>query len=100
MSRIHYGRLWRSRRTGQWVLSDLDGRTIPIRLGDRVTVGQMYGVQVYATLLPGLEGPQWAVTEIPTTPADGAYASIWADDPDSSSAIQPDATPGAGPSVQ
>lgn len=100
MSRIHYGRLWRSRRTGRWVLSDLDGRTIPIRLGDRVSVGQMYGVQVYATLLPGLDGPQWAVTEIPTVPADGAYASIWADDPDSGSAIQPDATPGAGPATQ
>ena len=72
-----YGRLIHDDLADTWSLLDQDGQEHQIQLGERVSLGTMYGVAVYGCLVATGAGTSWAITELPSKPISGAYASVW-----------------------
>lgn len=75
--KLRYGKLNQDAQTGGWTITTLDGEIFPVRVGDRVNVGTIFGIPVYAMLVSSGGTSCWAVTEYPDKPYNGAYASFW-----------------------
>lgn len=73
-----HGRLVHDQLADTWSILDQDGKEHQIQLGERVGLGTMYGIAVYGCLVAtGAGGTSWAITELPSKPISGAYASVW-----------------------
>ena len=75
--KLIYGRIVHDELSDTWSILDPDGQEHQIQLGERVNLGTMYGLAVYGVLVAAGATTSWAVTEIPTKPVSGAYASVW-----------------------
>lgn len=71
-----YGRLDYCRPADRWRLIDLDGNEWPIQAGQRITLGSLQGVPIYAVLLREGAAWAWAVTDTPTIPTEGGLVSM------------------------
>lgn len=71
-----YGRLDYCNALDQWRLIDLDGQEWPILPGQRITLGTLQGVPIYAVLLRDGAAWAWAVTDTPTIPTEGGLVSM------------------------
>lgn len=70
------GRLDYCRQLDQWSVIDLDGQQWPIQAGQRVSIGELQGVTVYAVLMRDGLSWTWAVTDVPREPKPGGLATI------------------------
>lgn len=71
-----YGRLYYYKAVDQWRIIDLDGNEWPIQAGQRITLGSLQGVPIYAVLLREGAAWAWAVTDTPTIPTEGGLVSM------------------------
>lgn len=71
-----YGRLNYCRELDLWLLTDLDGEEWPIQSGDRITLGTIQGVAVYAVLIRDGHAWEWAITDAPMQPTQGGLVSM------------------------
>lgn len=76
LSKTKYGRLDYCKPMDQWRLVDLDGQEWPILAGQRINLGSLQGIPIYAVLLREGATWAWAVTDTPTTPAEGGLVSM------------------------
>lgn len=75
-TKTKYGRLDYCKAADQWRIVDLDGNEWPIQAGQRITLGSLQGVPVYAVLVRDAGAWAWAVTDTPTAPTDGGLVSM------------------------
>lgn len=75
-TKTKYGRLDYCKAVDQWRLVDLDGNEWPIQAGQRITLGSLQGVPVYAVLVRDAGAWAWAVTDTPTIPTEGGLVSM------------------------
>lgn len=81
MRRTHVtGRLDYCRPLDRWQVIDIDGQCWPLQPGQRIILGDLQGVTVYAVLLRQGLGWTWAVTDTPSDPAPGGLVTIRIDD--------------------
>lgn len=76
MAKTTYGRLDYCKAIDQWRLVDLDGNEWIIQAGQRITLGSLQGVPIYAVLLREGAAWAWAVTDTPTIPTEGGLVSM------------------------
>lgn len=76
VAKTKYGRLDYCNALDQWRLVDLDGNEWPIMAGQRITLGSLQGIPIYAVLLREGAAWAWAVTDTPTIPTEGGLVSM------------------------
>lgn len=78
-----FGRLDYDARADAWEIITPDG-SCPLRAGDRVSLGNVGGIPIYAVLIRDGMNWAWTMSPVPTSPEDGMRVSIWAAAPEDS----------------
>lgn len=76
-----YGRLDYDKRADAWEIITADG-SCPLRAGDRVSLGNVGGIPIYAVLIRDGMTWTWTMSPLPTSPEDGMRVAIWAAAPE------------------